>query len=178
MCLFIETFTFGFYLALCNLRPFRNCEILPKEHICGKVSCIISQVGDFSADKGCCPPLLWALRQIFTLQPLSWRRRRDKSNVGIYWKTFPRSQVLLTRAIRANLENFFRRGCYWTQIWSDKRNTNFFPIFTSFLCQQKGSKEFTVQENCNISDTMASAFKISSHSYSCQRSGKMQIWAD
>ena len=56
MCLFIETFTFGFYLALCNLRPFRNCEILPKEHICGKVSCIISQVGDFSADKGCCPP--------------------------------------------------------------------------------------------------------------------------
>ena len=57
MCLFIETFTFGFYLALCNLRPFRNCEILPKEHICGKVSCIISQVGDFSADKE-----LWLFR--------------------------------------------------------------------------------------------------------------------
>ena len=85
MCLFIETFTFGFYLVLCNLRPFRNCEILPKEHICGKVSCIISQVGDFSADK---EPWLFSL-QIFTLQPLSWRRWRDKSNVGIYWKTFP-----------------------------------------------------------------------------------------
>ena len=124
------------------------------------------------------PNIFVKIGQSFNLQGLSWWRCRDKSNVGIYWKTFPRSQVLLTRAIRANLENFFRRGCYWTQIWSDKRNTNFFPIFTSFLCQQKGSKEFTVQANCNISDTMASAFKISSHSYSCQRSGKMQIWAN
>ena len=124
------------------------------------------------------PNIFVKIGQSFNLQGLSWRRR-DKSTVGIYWKTFPRSQVLLTRAIRANLENFFRRGCYWTQIWSDKRNTCFFPIFTSFLCQQKGSKELTVQAFAiSLIHWLASAFKISSHSYSCQRSGKMQIWAD
>ena len=58
-------------------------------------------------------------QQIFTLQPLSWRRRRDKSNVGIYWKTFPWSQV----PHKSNSRQFgelFPWGCYWTQV--TKRN--------------------------------------------------------